>query len=596
MVSAYKAPAGSLYLATNGSDANPGSVTRPLRTLKTALAKVKAGQTIVVRQGVYRQGIADPGSAGYPQGTLWTVIPAKVTIQSYPGETVWFDGTDVTKGWQRTGTHWSLPWSTPTFCGAAYYTKTVTTASSPGPCYHQDMLIPGTATGSPQMVFLNGKPVKEVPTLAKLTSTTFYYDRAAKRLHVGFDPTGKTVEASKRAQAMALYKTSGLSIKGIGFRRYGSNQFTNATSGAVALNAVTGALIERSSFVENAGGGLLTWQARGLTVRSSYLSRNGYNGMLGDGSRRQAVKAPSLRDDVVVENSRFDGNNTDGFGVYCTASCSAAGAKFSMMIGFTLRGNSFSRNGGNRAAGFWCDMACTDARIYGNAFVGNASHGLLYEISDRGTIASNYMAGNGFIAKGSGLMVSAANTRILNNTIAGNYNNVLLYDDDRVPSSTSGPNTMNVTFDNNVIATGDYNRPQVTLRAGSTAKAASNTRPSAFMSYFDYNSYYRPTASSRWWLNWEQTQFVNGLYDAPTQLAATRKPLSAHDKHLRTSTDPFFVRSSTGDYRLRSATIAGAGRTLPADVATMLGVPTSPVYRGALSRPGFALPVQPPVG
>ncbi len=584
------APSGALYVATNGSDANPGTLSRPLATLKKALTTARAGQSVVVRGGVYRQGVTGPVDTKL--GTTWTTPAANVKIQAYPGETVWFDGSDPVGSWRAdSSTRWSAPWSTPTFCGGRYYEKAVFTAQTmAGPCSHPDMLVPGTATGSPQMLFRNGVQLTEVNAASKVTASTFFYDQAARRLIVGANPAGQKMEAAKRAQALAIFNTSGLSIKNIGFRRYGSNEFTNATSGAVALNRVTGAVLDGVSITQNAGGGLLTWQAKKLTVRRSFLSVNGYNGMLADGSRRDLVANPAsgVRDDLVVENSRLDGNNTGGFGPLCEASCSAGGAKFSQMLGFTLRGNSFTNNGGKKATGFWCDVYCSDAKIYNNAFVNNASHGLFYEISDRGTIASNVIIGNGFGDKGSGLMVSAANTRIYNNTIARNYNNVLLYDDTRVPGPAVGPNTANVVFANNVVAGGSSNRPQVTFRAGQTA-------PSTFMKYFDYNSYHRPAGTARWWLNWEQKAYVNGLYDYPSQLAKAKSPMSAHDRHTTVTADPYFVSVPTSDYRLRTTTVAGTALALPTDIAAMLGVSPTGVGRGALLRAGAATAAQPVV-
>ncbi|NNM46671.1 NosD domain-containing protein [Knoellia koreensis] len=581
-------PAGALFVATNGADTNPGTAAQPLATLAKALTRAQAGQTVVVRGGVYRQGIAGPVDTSL--GTTWSTPAANVTIQGYPGETAWFDGTDAVSGWRAdSSTRWSAPWSTPTFCGGRYYEKAVFTAQTmAGPCSHPDMLVPGTATGSPQMLFRNGVQLTEVDAASKVTANTFFYDHGARRLVVGADPAGQTMQAAKRAQALAIYNTTGLTIKNIGFRRYGSNEFTNATSGAVALNKVTGAVLDGVAFTQNAGGGLLGWQAKKLTVRHSFLSLNGFDGMLANGSRREALANPSagIRDDVLVENSRLDGNNTDGFGPNCAASCASAGAKFTQMVGFTLRDNSFSHNGGNKAAGFWCDLACTEGRIYNNAFVSNAAEGLFYEVSDRGTIASNVMVGNGFAVKGSGLMVSAANTRIYNNTIAGNYNNVLIYDDTRVPGAQVGPDTANVVFANNVVTRGASGRPQVTFRAA-------QTKPSAFMKFFDYNTYHRPSGTATWWLNWEETAYVNGLYDYPAQLAKARSPLSTHDTYSTVSTDPYFVSASTSDYRLQSTSVAGASVALPSDIATMLHVSPTGAGRGALLPAEAATAAQP---
>lgn len=591
----YAIPAGSLFVATNGSDSNIGTQAAPLGTLAAALRKAPAGRTIVVRGGVYRQGISDPGTGGYPNGTLWTSrLASNVTVQAYPHETVWFDGTDVAGGWVRDGNGWSAPWSTPTFCGSKYYSVAIKNQTATGPCSHVDVLMPGTATGSPQMVFKNGRQISEVDTLGEAKGDSFFYDQAKRRIHLGFDPSGLTIEAAKRAQALAIHDTTNLSIKGIGFRRYGSNEYTNATSGAVALNATRGLLIERSVITENAGGGLLSWQGVNLTVRSSYLSANGFTGMLADGSYRQRDQGKAAKDDLVLEYSRLDRNNLDGFGVNCSASCSSAGAKFSMMLSFTVRGNSFSHNAGGRASGFWCDMACEQGRIYGNAAIGNDRHGILYEISNSGMIASNVMAGNGFVSGGSGLMVSAANTRIYNNTIADNWNNVLLYDDPRPTGYGAGPNSANMAFVNNIVTGGDLNRPQVTLRGG-TQSVAGNTLASAFVKAYDYNSYHRPTGSSRWWLNWEEKAFVNELYQDPSALTKARG-FAAHDRHVQTAADPFFVNKAAGGYRLRSGVSEiGSGAPLPADIASVLGVKANPVNRGALWLPGSASSVQPSI-
>ena len=76
-------PAGALFVATNGADTNPGTAAQPLATLAKALTRAQAGQTVVVRGGVYRQGIAGPVDTSL--GTTWSTPAANVTIQGYPG-------------------------------------------------------------------------------------------------------------------------------------------------------------------------------------------------------------------------------------------------------------------------------------------------------------------------------------------------------------------------------------------------------------------------------------------------------------------------------------------------------------------------------
>lgn len=78
----YKAPGSgppmpqTLYVATNGSDSNPGTITQPLLTVAAAVGKVQTGGAIFVRAGTY-------GTTG----ELVLSTPA-VQIRAMPGETV----------------------------------------------------------------------------------------------------------------------------------------------------------------------------------------------------------------------------------------------------------------------------------------------------------------------------------------------------------------------------------------------------------------------------------------------------------------------------------------------------------------------------
>ncbi len=66
-----------LYVAPTGSDRNPGTLERPLRTLSAAAARARAGSTIFARGGVYREivRIARSGTAAAP-----------LRFSAYPGE------------------------------------------------------------------------------------------------------------------------------------------------------------------------------------------------------------------------------------------------------------------------------------------------------------------------------------------------------------------------------------------------------------------------------------------------------------------------------------------------------------------------------
>src|SRR5687768_9876052 len=69
-----QAVAGTLYVASSGSDANLGTLAAPLATPGKALALAAAGDTILLRSGTYTI-----------TRTL-SITKAGLTLRSYPGE------------------------------------------------------------------------------------------------------------------------------------------------------------------------------------------------------------------------------------------------------------------------------------------------------------------------------------------------------------------------------------------------------------------------------------------------------------------------------------------------------------------------------
>jgi Right handed beta helix region/Protein of unknown function (DUF1565) len=69
----------TFYVAMNGSDSNPGTKARPWRTVQRALNRLRPGQRVLVRRGVYAQDHVIE-RAGTPR--------APITIAAYPGERV----------------------------------------------------------------------------------------------------------------------------------------------------------------------------------------------------------------------------------------------------------------------------------------------------------------------------------------------------------------------------------------------------------------------------------------------------------------------------------------------------------------------------
>jgi hypothetical protein len=80
--------ASDLYVASNGSDGNPGTLTAPLKTIQRAVDLAQAGTTIQVRGGTYAPStniqLLKSGTASQP-----------ITLRNYNGERVVIDGENM---------------------------------------------------------------------------------------------------------------------------------------------------------------------------------------------------------------------------------------------------------------------------------------------------------------------------------------------------------------------------------------------------------------------------------------------------------------------------------------------------------------------
>ena len=93
------------HVAPHGSDANRGTEAQPFATLQRAVEQLKAGDTLLIHGGVYRETVRIPRS-GHPG--------APITLRPYRGQTVIISGCDPITGWTRNGDGtWDapMPWT-----------------------------------------------------------------------------------------------------------------------------------------------------------------------------------------------------------------------------------------------------------------------------------------------------------------------------------------------------------------------------------------------------------------------------------------------------------------------------------------------------
>lgn len=84
------ASASEMYVAPGGTDAGGGTQTEPLATIQAAVDRLRPGDTLLIRGGVYRETVMFPrsGEPGKP-----------ITVMPYQGEKVVITGCEPVAGW-----------------------------------------------------------------------------------------------------------------------------------------------------------------------------------------------------------------------------------------------------------------------------------------------------------------------------------------------------------------------------------------------------------------------------------------------------------------------------------------------------------------
>lgn len=228
----YAVPAGAIFAdAVNGVETNPGTQAAPVKTFEKALTLAPTNGTIVLRAGKYHEGRTRDtgGSLGYAAIMVTTV---GLTIQNYPGEAVWFDGSSVVTGFVADGSWWSRTWTPfrrdPTYSG--WYGGTYPPPNNDWLVLEPDQR-PGwqfvdytnnPTAAWPERVWINGVKQTQVDLLSKMGPGKFFIDAYTNKLYVGENPAGKTVEITDLQTLMNLF-AAGITLRGIGVRRYAAS-------------------------------------------------------------------------------------------------------------------------------------------------------------------------------------------------------------------------------------------------------------------------------------------------------------------------------------------------------------------------------------
>jgi parallel beta-helix repeat protein len=345
-------------------DANPGTAEKPLKTINAALPKMKPGDALFVRAGVYREAVtltnkSLSGTAGSP-----------TRFVAWPGDEVVVKGSDVVAGWQP-------------------YTNAVW-AKADWPHY--------------PWVFCDGQPLEEIGSdpkhmwaqtrkggdkgLTDMKAGSFHYDVTNKQMYVwladGSDPNAHVLEV---AQPRAGIVVDGAHIEIAGFKVINASLSLGGSYNMAADCEVTW-----STFCGIGVGG------RNNTVLRCKSNHNGNTGMSTFGSGHRVVDCETSFNNW----QRWDTPERGGPG--------HSGGMKNFSSDTIIRG--CIAEGNICSDGIWFDGFPVNVTIENCRSFRNDANGIFHEICERATIQNNICYEN----KGSGIYIpSSAYCHVMHN-------------------------------------------------------------------------------------------------------------------------------------------------------------------------------------
>ncbi len=304
----YPVPSGSvLYVSPSGDDAATG-VVFPKRTLGAAIAAAPSGaSSIVLRAGEYHEEVTTPTTK-------------VLTIQAYPSEAVWFDGSRVYPTWSGTG-----PWAAPTVNW-----QPISASNYPQ--------VGDGLAHLPEQVWIDDVPQVQVADGVTPGAGQFSVNRSTDILTIGSNPFGKVVRVAEKRVWMV--ETGRTHLRGFGVRRYSPSAVEGVASSMIyvagsahdstmenmvfresgmhAVSVIRPIAMMHITMEECGNAGMQMTTADGSIV-SEFLVQNCNRGRWHGQPVAAGVKV-TRTDDIVFENGIVDGV-PEAIGVWFDVSC-----------------------------------------------------------------------------------------------------------------------------------------------------------------------------------------------------------------------------------------------------------------------------------
>lgn len=395
-----------LHVSVNGNDNSDGSVHHPFRTIYAAGRAARAGDSITVHAGTYREWV-DPQYGG-------TSDLNRIVYRAAKGEVVNLKGSEVIKGWQKLKNGvWKVTLNNSMFGDYNPYQELVTGYwfLNYGREHH---------TGE---VYMNGKSFYEIGTLDEVMapkplkgaqdkegSLSQWYCESTSTTTIiwanfqGADPNRELVEINVRPAVFFPKKTGINYITVSGFiMSQAATPWAPPTAeqiGLIGPNWSKGWIIENNVISDSKCTGIClgTDRGAGQNYSSEHKVKNGHISMLEtvfnalkNGWSKETVGSHIVRNNIIsnCEKSGICGNmgavfsqiyNNHIYNIYTKRQWGGfemAGIKFHAPVDVLIKDNCIH----NAFKGIWIDWQAQGIRISGNLLYNNSWMDLHMEVS-----------------------------------------------------------------------------------------------------------------------------------------------------------------------------------------------------------------------
>ena len=553
------------YVAPDGKPDQSGETLSNPTIIEVAIERVKTGDVIIMRGGIYRTG-----NLNLNQG---------ITIQPYADEQPVLKGTYVADNWQNLGNGlWTTKW-TRLFPSKPdnWWQRNREGKKTPLYRFNNDM------------VFVDGKFLQAVGWEGEVDENTYYIDYENGLVYIGIDPTNHLIEIT--AFNVALLRTTkdvngkttdhkGPTVRGITFTQYAFRaiEIEGTEPEGISPEADHGKEVVGSTF-DNCTISFCSRVAgyfRGdhLIMRHCKITDTSTEGVY--------IIASS---DVLLEKNIFTRNNIERITGYYPAAVKIFNQSYRVTCNDNLVIDLPYSNG------IWYDVGNVNGTFINNWVenVGNnnndfsieqpwpSDNGFFFEIS-KGAVC----AGNVFVNCDHGLWVlNSSDVHIYNNTFVNSIacisrNGRSAAGDHFGWHPSTGPDVEKREghiFENNLLTcNGNFKRPLLYVWQPSDL---CNRLPNSQLKELDYNVFTRGLGTSDnpliWWSP-VKNEKCRLSFTSLNEFQKSNPQFGAHSKYYSNFSGPLFKGAELGNYQLLQIFPASnSGTQLPPEISKLIG-------------------------